>query len=325
MSPETFSEDELVERPTVELLAELGWQTINAYTERMGPGGTLGRDSRRDVVLTHRLLASLRVLNVDALDAALEEAVVTLSRDRSLMDPARGRTPRSTSSCATASSPPGATTTARAGRADPIRRLAQHGPERLAGGLQVWVAGDLHGRRADSSSSSTASRSCSRVEGAQERSSTRTTSNLRDYRDTIPQLFTPNAFVILSNGSETKVGATFAPWERFGEWKRIDDEAEPGVVSLETTIRGMCEPDRLLDLVENFVAYLERPGGLVKVLAQNHQVLGVNAAIERCVERRPAKARLGVFWHTQGIGQEPLDALLHPEGAAHGSPATGPS
>jgi 2-keto-4-pentenoate hydratase/2-oxohepta-3-ene-1,7-dioic acid hydratase in catechol pathway len=60
--------------------------------------------------------------------------------------------------------------------------------------------------------------------------------NLRDYRDTIPPLFTPNALVILSNGSETKVGATFAPWERFGDWKRIDNEAEPGVISGENVV-----------------------------------------------------------------------------------------
>ena len=129
------------------------------------------------------------------------------------------------------------------------------------------------------------------------------TSNLTDYRDTIPQLFTPNALVVLSTGSETKVGATFAPWERFGEWKRVDDESEPGVVSLETAIQGVCAPARLLDAVENFVAYLERPGGLVKLLAQNHQVLGVNAALKALRETTTRDGRLGVFWHTQGSGK----------------------
>ncbi|MDQ3676132.1 MAG: HsdR family type I site-specific deoxyribonuclease, partial [Actinomycetota bacterium] len=127
--------------------------------------------------------------------------------------------------------------------------------------------------------------------------------NLRDYRDTIPQLFAANAFVVLSNGSETKVGATFAPWERFGEWKRVADEQEPGVVSLETAIRGLCDPARLLDVVENFVAYVERPGGLVKILAQNHQVLGVNAAMRALRDERTREGRLGVFWHTQGSGK----------------------
>jgi len=89
VSPRPFSEDELVERPAVKLLAALGWQTVNAYEERLGPGGTLGRDSRREVVLGHRLLAALRALNPDAPDAALDEAAAAVSRDRAAMDPTR--------------------------------------------------------------------------------------------------------------------------------------------------------------------------------------------------------------------------------------------
>ena len=90
MSPERFSEDELVERPAVELLAELGWETVNAREEMLGAGGTLGRSSRRDVVLEHRLLPALRALNPEAPDSALEEAAAALWRDRSLLEPTRG-------------------------------------------------------------------------------------------------------------------------------------------------------------------------------------------------------------------------------------------
>src|SRR5437868_2191275 len=89
MSPERFSEDELVERPAVELLAGLGWQTVNAREEVLGPGGTLGRSSRRDVLLEHRLLSALSALNPEVPHAALEEAAAALSRDRSLLDPSR--------------------------------------------------------------------------------------------------------------------------------------------------------------------------------------------------------------------------------------------
>ncbi len=56
-------------------------------------------------------------------------------------------------------------------------------------------------------------------------------------------------------------------------------------------------------MVENFVAYLERPGGLEKVLAQNHQVLGVNATMRALLDERTRNGRLGVFWHTQGSGK----------------------
>ena len=80
------------------------------------------------------------------------------------------------------------------------------------------------------------------------------TGNLSDYRATIPHVFTPNAFVILSNGLEAVLGAPHAPLEYFNEWKRIDDEEEPGVVSLDTLIKGTCRPARFLDIIENFIA-----------------------------------------------------------------------
>ena len=127
--------------------------------------------------------------------------------------------------------------------------------------------------------------------------------NLRDYRDTVPHLFWFNAFVALSNGADTRVGSTFAPWGHFAEWKRINSEGEQGVVSLETALRGTCERHRLLDLVENFVAFTERPGGLVKALAKNHQFLGVNNSLEALRELQHREGRLGVFWHTQGSGK----------------------
>ena len=96
--------------------------------------------------------------------------------------------------------------------------------------------------------------------------------NLRDYRDTVPHLFWFNAFVMLSNGGDTLVGSMFADWGYFAEWKKINSEGEQGVVSLETALRGTCQPQRLLDLVENFVAFMERPGGLVKASAKNGSV-----------------------------------------------------
>ena len=68
--------------------------------------------------------------------------------------------------------------------------------------------------------------------------------NLSDYRDTIPHLFAPNGFIILSNGADTKVGTITSGWEFFSEWKKINSEGEQGVVSLETVIRGMCTKER---------------------------------------------------------------------------------
>src|SRR4030067_2559000 len=104
--------------------------------------------------------------------------------------------------------------------------------------------------------------------------------NLRDYRTTIPQIFWYNALIILSNGSQSRIGSITAGWEHFAEWKKINDEGEKGVVSLETMVRGTCDKSRLLDLLENFTLFSEAPGGLIKMLAKNHQYLGVNNAFE---------------------------------------------
>ena len=127
--------------------------------------------------------------------------------------------------------------------------------------------------------------------------------NLSDYKDTIPQIFWYNAFIILSNGSKARIGSMTAGFEHFAEWKKIDEEKEFGVISLDTMIRGTCEPRKLLDLIENFVLFDERKGELNKLVAKNHQLLGVNNAIAAVVRIKENRGKLGVFWHTQGSGK----------------------
>ena len=131
--------------------------------------------------------------------------------------------------------------------------------------------------------------------------------NLRSYKhlqNGIPALFWYNAFIIASNGTDSRVGSLTADWERFAEWKRIEREDEPKRVSLEVMLRGLCEPSRLLDFVENFTLFSEHKTGLVKALAQNHQYLGVNNAIRATLAARAqGHGRGGVFWQTQGSGK----------------------
>lgn len=94
-----------------------------------------------------------------------------------------------------------------------------------------------------------------------------------------------------------------AEWEHFAEWKKINSEGEEGIVSLDTMIRGTCEPERLLDIIENFTLFSEASGGIVKLVAKNHQYLGVNNATDALKEIEKNRGRLGVFWHTQGSGK----------------------
>jgi len=127
--------------------------------------------------------------------------------------------------------------------------------------------------------------------------------NLRDYKTTIPHLFWYNGFIILSNGSQSRIGSVTAEWEHFAGWKRINSEGEQGIVSLDTMIRGTCDRARLLDLVENFTLFQKTKKGLVKLVAKNHQYLGANSAIAGLQHIKENQGRLGVFWHTQGSGK----------------------
>ena len=132
--------------------------------------------------------------------------------------------------------------------------------------------------------------------------------NLIRYREEIPQLYLPNAFCILSNAIETKIGSMSAGWEHFFSWRRATDEKEridrvrvrDERTSAESVIDGLCAPVRLLDDVENFIIYYDDQ---TKIIAQNHQYLGVNNAFQSFKDRDRKQGKLGVFWHTQGSGK----------------------
>lgn len=126
--------------------------------------------------------------------------------------------------------------------------------------------------------------------------------NYRDYQNTIPQLFYYNAFLILSNGLAAKVGTLGSKYEFFHEWKRLAEE-EKGVVALETMLLGICKKENFLDLLENFILYDHANGKTAKILARNHQYLGVNKAVEKYERKEFQNGKLGVFWHTQGSGK----------------------
>ena len=128
------------------------------------------------------------------------------------------------------------------------------------------------------------------------------TNNFTDYQDTIPQLFYYNAFLILSNGHHAKVGTLGSKYEFFHEWKRLKEQ-DPGCVELQTMLRGICKKETFIDLLENFILFDHSGGRTAKILARNHQYLGVNEAVEAYSNRQLKDGKLGVFWHTQGSGK----------------------
>lgn len=305
----SYGELMLVEQPAIDLLESLGWTHANLFAETFGPQGTEGREGEHQVILARRLLVSLEKLNPGLPADAYSQALELLAQDRSkqlavnanrdlyhlLKDGVKVAVPDEH----------GGQTT------ETLRVIDWNTPTNNDFFLtsQMWVAGDMYRRRCDL---------LAFVNGLPlvfielKKPSTHLKSaydgNLKDYKgQSVPQLFHPNAFIILSNGSDTRVGTLTSAWEHFFDWKRVDDEAEAGKVSLERALRGLLEPARLLDYMENFTVFEEGKGGLIKKTAKNHQFLGVNKSIARLVELRESNERehkrLGVFWHTQGSGK----------------------
>jgi len=299
-----YSEDLLIEHPARALFGKLGWQTTSCYSETFGSRGTLGRETAAEVVLVQRLTQALGKLNRGLPAEAINQTIEELTRDRSKMSLAAAN--RET----TQLMKDGVKVTFKAADGEEVtetvRVIDWNNPANndffLA--TQFWVTGEMYKRRLDMVGfvnglplvAIELKASHKALENAHDQ-------NLRDYKSTIPHLFWYNGIIVVSNGSESKIGSVTAEWEHFAEWKRINSEGEQGIVSLETMIRGTCDPTKLLDLVENFALFSEEKGGLIKLLAKNHQVLGVNNTIEALKQIKSRQGRLGVFWHTQGSGK----------------------
>lgn len=307
MSPSTkaeYNEDQLVQQPAVDLFGELDWDTADLYDEWAGGASSEGRETRHDVVLVPRLRSALSRLNPEVPEDALTQAIEALTQDRSKMI----RVEANREVYRLLKDGFKADVKDAQGNWDKVTirfiDWRDQGANDFFLASEFWVAGDMYVRRCDLVGFVNGiPLFLSELKASHKQLENAFQDNLRDYRKTIPQLFDFNAFVLLSNGTATRIGSTFAPWEHFFEWKRINDEGETGVISLETAIRGTCDRERFLDIVENFVVYQEVRGGLIKIVAKNHQYLGVNGAIGETGNLKKNQGRLGVFWHTQGSGK----------------------
>lgn len=297
------SEDSAVERPALKLLQGLGWNYANLHDEKPGPGNPTGRTSFRQTWLPARLKAALERLNPGLLPEAITMAVDAITEPRSAMLPMAAN--RALWKWLVDGVP------VQVRRDDNgfddlrVRVIDWIDPAKndFLAASQVWMEGPLHKRRPDT---------IGFVNGlplllCEWKAPTKPLAeaydaNLRDYRDVVPALFDANAFVILSNGLCAVMGASHAPFDIFASWKRLEEGGTESV-ALETMLRATCEPTRFLDLVENFILFEEARGGLRKIVAKYHQVLGVNRAIEAVRHIAENEGRLGVFWHTQGSGK----------------------
>lgn len=337
------SEDRLVQQTFVEFLHdELGWESVYAYnSETFGENGTLGRKDEQDVVLTRDLRDSIRRFNKDIPDTAVDDVIRKLTSvdlSRSIVQhnqefhswlrdgvPVKYRNDK------------GDTVEAKARLID----FRDHTQNRFVAVRELKIKGyriPHYNRRADLV--------CFvnglplvfiELKAVYKDVRDGYEANISDYLDTIPEAFHHNAFIVVSNGAKARYGSVTAPWEYYNEWKR-NDESDKGSLDARILLRGMLARDRLLDIVENFILFDgSKPGGVRKIVARNHQVLGVNRAVQSVVKQEELKTqfhpgdrlryefvasrkdsearlpiirrahedlgRLGVFWHTQGSGK----------------------
>ena len=304
MTPHPDSEDAL-ELRTIELFKEIEWEdTANCYDEKVGENSTLGRSSRKEVVLVSQLRKALTRLNPDlsetAIDLAIEE--LTCSRSTLSLENANREIYQLLKD--------GVKVTFQDANEEEVTETVKvidwNNPKNndffLAS--QFRISGEIYNKRTDLLGFINGlplvfielKNSYRRLKVAYQ-------DNLRDYKKTIPQLFWYNAFIILSNGSKSRIGSLTSPWEHFSEWKKINSEGEEGIISLETIIRGTCDKKLSLDIIENFTFFYTAKGELQKIVGKNHQFLGVNNAIGAVKQIQQNQGKLGVFWHTQGSGK----------------------
>lgn len=298
-----FSEEGL-EQSIIKIFEDLGWQSQNCFEEVFGDDGTLGRETSADVVLVKKLRPIIEKLNPDKPVEAIDQAIAELTRNRGGLSAFSAN--------------------------KEVYKLLKNGVKveyhdsdghRTHGKVQLidwrnpkkndffmakqfWISGDMYKRRADLVGYINGIPLVFiELKAAHQKIKDAYRDNLTDYKDAIPQVFWYNALIILSNGSEAKVGSMTSTWEYFNDWKRINDENEQGVIDVDTLLQGICDPEKLLDIIENFILFTQVGGKPVKIFPKNHQYLGVSNVYDKFENIREHEGKLGVFWHTQGSGK----------------------
>ncbi len=300
-----YSENILVQESAGNLLRdELGWDVRFAYnTENLGKNSTFGRESYKEIVLLRYFREALKKLNPWMNDNQISEAQKTLEQRLSTSSLLQVNEEKyfliRDGIPVTVKKPNGQTETKKASVID----FQNPDNNYFLAIKELKIHGDLYRRRTDIVGFVNGipllfvelKKNTVDVQNAYD-------DNYTDYQDTIPHLFYYNAFLMLSNGTEAKVGTLGSKYEFFHEWKRLAEE-DQGSVALETMLRGICKKENFLDLFENFILYDHSGGHTTKILARNHQYLGVNEAMQAYAARKLNDGKLGVFWHTQGSGK----------------------
>lgn len=308
-----YSEDQFQEAAAEYFHTYLGWESVfTGDEETFGKNGTLGRADRTEVLLERDLREALERLNPGHPESAYQDAINQLkatdaSQELEQINEAKYKLIRDGIRVSYR--------TVHDEKREPLLRVIdfddpQSDNNRFRVVRELWIQGRYHSRRPDILGFVNGipllfielKRQDKDPEIAYQ-------TNYTDYKDTIPHLFYYNALVMLSNGHEAKVGTITSPYKFFHDWTRLteDDERE---VEFKKMQRCMCNKRDFIDIVQNYLFFDTSSGKMAKILARNHQFLGVNHAFEAVQERKAKQGKLGVFWHTQGSGKSYSMAFL---------------
>jgi type I restriction enzyme R subunit len=312
-----YSEDGLIEQTCIDIFKnQLHWEVANVFKgETFGVNGTIGRESEADIILKNRFYDAVTLLNPNLPKQAYDLAFETINSDDSTKGVAEINHEKHNYL------KEGIPVTYKNEKGEIIRNkkisvfdfdTAEN--NNFLAVQQLWVEGKSKRRKRPDIVGFVNGIPLLFIELKAHHRKIKVAyeSNFKDYKSIIPRLFHCNAFIILSNGFESKIGAITSKYEHFHDWKRITEEQE-GIISLDTILKGVCEKNRMMDLFENFILFDTSIGAVVKLIARNHQFIGVNKAVDHfiSVQEQAKKGlvtkeeaqRLGVFWHTQGSGK----------------------
>ncbi len=300
-----YSENVLIQNSAGNVLEKkLGWEVVYAYnSEKLGENGTLGRTSYHEIVLKRYLRQALLKNNDWLTEEECTAAIKTLcayTASATLMQINEEKYKLLRDGIPVQCKKPDGTFETRTAKIFDFEHPEEN---HFLAVKEMKIHGDLYRRRTDIVGFVNGipllfvelKKQTVDVQDAY-------TCNYTDYLSTIPQLFHFNAFLMLSNGLEAKVGTLGSKYEFFHEWKRLQED-ETGAVDLETMLLGICNKQNFMDLFENFILFDHSGGRTAKIFARNHQYLGVNEAMESYKARKLKEGKLGVFWHTQGSGK----------------------
>lgn len=282
------AEDRLVQATFAKHLHDvLGWESVYAYNaETFGPDGTLGRASEREVVLVRDLRAAVERLNPELPADAREQVVQKLT----LVDSARSLVQHNREFYGYIRN--GVPGEWRDATGEQRHKLAQVIDFKDATRNRFLAVRELKIQGLDVPHYNKRADLVCFVNGlplvfielkaVYKNIRAGFDENLTDYLTdhVIPHAFHHNAFLVVSNGDRARYGSITSRWEHFSEWKR-NSEDQAGSVDAQVLLDGMLHKERLLDILENFILFDDsRAGGTRKVVARNHQVLGVNQAVK---------------------------------------------